>query len=58
MASDRIITALGGISGVHVTPYDSSGDPDWAAVAHVVKQIAAAGCTTSSPPATPANSIR
>lgn len=43
MASDRIIKALGGISGVHVTPYDASGDPDWAAVAHVVRTIAAAG---------------
>ncbi len=43
MANDRLTAALRGISGVHVTPYDASGDPDWAATAGVVKAIAAAG---------------
>ncbi len=43
MSSDRVTTALRGISGVHVTPYDAAGEPDWAAVGRVVKAIAAAG---------------
>ncbi len=43
MANDRVTTALGGISGVHVTPYDAAGEPDWGAVARVVRMIAAAG---------------
>jgi 4-hydroxy-tetrahydrodipicolinate synthase len=43
MSADRLITALRGISGVHVTPYNAAGEPDWAAVADVVRTIAVAG---------------
>jgi 4-hydroxy-tetrahydrodipicolinate synthase len=40
---DRIAAALRGISGVHVTPYLASGEPDWVAMAEVVRGIARAG---------------
>ncbi len=40
---DRITPALRGISGVHVTPYLASGDPDWVAMAQIVRGIAGAG---------------
>jgi 4-hydroxy-tetrahydrodipicolinate synthase len=43
MSADRIALALRGISGVHVTPYDADGEPDWRAVAEVVAGIAGAG---------------
>ena len=43
MSIDQIITALRGISGVHVTPYLASGDPDWDAMADIVQSIAQAG---------------
>jgi 4-hydroxy-tetrahydrodipicolinate synthase len=43
MPKDRIVAALRGISGVHVTPYDAGGEPDWSAVATVVGAIADAG---------------
>jgi len=43
MSADRLATALGGISGVHVTPYHASGEPDWAAMADIVRSIAVAG---------------
>lgn len=40
---DRITPALRGISGVHVTPYLASGEPDWAGMADIVRAIARAG---------------
>ena len=43
MSLDRVTAALRGISGVHVTPYDAAGEPDWKAVGRVVKAIAASG---------------
>lgn len=43
MSTERISTALAGISGVHVAPYSASGDPDWPAMADVVRSIARAG---------------
>jgi 4-hydroxy-tetrahydrodipicolinate synthase len=43
MVADRVRTALCGVSGVHVTPYDADGEPDWAAMAEVVRAIAGAG---------------
>jgi 4-hydroxy-tetrahydrodipicolinate synthase len=43
MTTERVARALRGISGVHVTPYTASGDPDWAAVTSVVRSIAGAG---------------
>jgi len=43
MSLATVSSALCGISGVHVTPYDASGAPDWAAMAGVVASIAAAG---------------
>lgn len=43
MSIEAISAVLTGISGVHVTPYATSGDPDWAGVAAVVRGIAEAG---------------
>lgn len=43
MNRDRIRAAMGGISGVHVTPYDGDGEIDGALLARVVDRIAAAG---------------
>jgi 4-hydroxy-tetrahydrodipicolinate synthase len=43
MSDDRLIAALRGISGVHVTPYRASGEPDWAGLAAIVAAIAEAG---------------
>ncbi|MBM3521925.1 MAG: dihydrodipicolinate synthase family protein [Alphaproteobacteria bacterium] len=43
MTIARIRAALGGISGVHVTPYGADGAPDTAQLARVVKRIAASG---------------
>lgn len=39
----KVSAALGGISGVHVTPYDASGAPDWKAMGEIVAGIAEAG---------------
>ncbi|CAN1514950.1 DapA Dihydrodipicolinate synthase/N-acetylneuraminate lyase [Rhabdaerophilaceae bacterium] len=43
MSVDRLSAALRGISGVHVTPYLHSGEPDWLAMGLVVRAIADAG---------------
>ena len=43
MSLTKVSTALGGISGVHVTPYDASGAPDWKAMGEIVAGIAGAG---------------
>ena len=43
MSLTKVSTALGGISGVHVTPYDASGAPDWKAMGEIVSGIAGAG---------------
>lgn len=43
MTIARVRAALGGISGVHVTPYAADGAPDPVMLARVVKRIAAAG---------------
>lgn len=43
MTSRDIRSALAGISGVHITPYDGDGAIDAAMVATVVERIAAAG---------------
>ncbi|PSC04848.1 dihydrodipicolinate synthase family protein [Alsobacter soli] len=43
MSNPRLETALRGISGVHVTPYDASGNVDPAELARVIERIAAAG---------------
>lgn len=43
MSNSRINAAVRGISGVHVTPYNASGDPDWTSMAEVVRGIAEAG---------------
>jgi 4-hydroxy-tetrahydrodipicolinate synthase len=39
----RLATALGGISGVPVTPYALDGSPDPALLRHVIRSIASAG---------------
>ncbi len=41
--TDRIRTALAGISGVHVTPYGADGGVDAALLARIVDRIAASG---------------
>lgn len=43
MSIARIRAALGGVSGVHVTPYAADGSVDTAQLAHVVRRIARAG---------------
>ncbi|MBL8698144.1 MAG: dihydrodipicolinate synthase family protein [Alphaproteobacteria bacterium] len=43
MTIARIRAALGGVSGVHVTPYAADGSVDTAMLARVVKRIATAG---------------
>lgn len=43
MSIERVRAAVRGISGVHVTAYGASGDPDWATTADVVRAIAEAG---------------
>ena len=43
MAIDKVKAALGGISGVHVTPWDASGDAHWPTMAKIVKRIADGG---------------
>lgn len=43
MAGKDVATALGGISGVHVTPYDADGQLDSRLLAIIVDRIAAAG---------------
>jgi 4-hydroxy-tetrahydrodipicolinate synthase len=41
--SPRLLAALRGISGVHVTPYDASGNVDQAQLRRVIDRIAAGG---------------
>ena len=43
MSIDKVRAALGGISGVHVTPYDADGAVEKTQLARVVDRIAAAG---------------
>ena len=43
MPATDVKAALGGISGVHVTPYDADGKVDPALLARIVDRIAAAG---------------
>lgn len=43
MTSSDLTAALGGISGVHITPYDSDGAVDRQLLARIVDRIAAAG---------------
>ena len=43
MSMDRVRRALGGISGIHVTPYDVSGNIDEALLRRVVGRVAKAG---------------
>jgi 4-hydroxy-tetrahydrodipicolinate synthase len=43
MTASKLMSALGGISGVHVTPYDVDGKVNAALLARIVDRIAAAG---------------
>ncbi len=43
MTKPSIIAALGGVSGVHVTPYDADGAVDAPLLTKVIERIAAAG---------------
>ncbi len=43
MTIDKVRAALGGISGVHVTPYDVDGAVDKTQLARVIDRIAMAG---------------
>lgn len=43
MSNETMVAALRGISGVHVTAYGPQGEPDWSAVAGIVRGIAEAG---------------
>ncbi|MBA4268010.1 MAG: dihydrodipicolinate synthase family protein [Methylobacterium sp.] len=43
MTSDKIRSALRGISGVHVTAWRADGEADWAVTGQIVARIAAAG---------------
>jgi 4-hydroxy-tetrahydrodipicolinate synthase len=43
MSNETMVAALRGISGVHVTAYGPNGEPDWTAVAAIIRGIAEAG---------------
>jgi 4-hydroxy-tetrahydrodipicolinate synthase len=43
MTSDKVRSALRGISGVHVTAWGADGEADWAVTGQIVARIAAAG---------------
>ena len=43
MTNDRVRSALRGISGVHVTAWNSDGEADWALTGRIVRGIAEAG---------------
>lgn len=43
MTNDRVRSALRGISGVHVTAWNSDGEADWALTGRIVRGVAEAG---------------
>ncbi len=43
MTNDRVRSALRGISGVHVTAWNSDGEADWEVTGRIVRRIADAG---------------
>src|SRR3954470_14334512 len=43
MTANKLVSALGGISGVHVTPFDAEGKVDTALLGLIVSRIAASG---------------